>query len=76
MRGGVFYIIYHMYYKQPLIINSPIGNNAFVYDKRKQLFGKAEIVVPVLIDGVLDDVQLGDSVVFGEALDGETREFY
>ena len=69
------YIIFFMYYAQSQIISSPIGNNAFVYNERKELFGKAEIVVPQLIEGTVDDVQLGDCVVFSEELDGKVREF-
>ena len=64
-----------MYYKQSVVIDRPIGNNVFIYDERRQLFGKAEIFVPVMIHRTLDDVQLGDAVVFAEKVDGEVREF-
>jgi hypothetical protein len=64
-----------MYYKQATIIDHPIGNNAFVYDERKQLFGKAEIVVPAIIEGSLDDVKVGKDIVFAEKMDGEVKEF-
>jgi len=64
-----------MYYLRPIIIYHSIGNNAFVYDERKQLFGKAEIVVPAMIEGTVADLKLGDTIVFAEKIDGELREF-
>lgn len=64
-----------MYYIQPIILDRPVGNNTFIYDERKQLFGKAEIVVPQLIVGTLDDVQMGDAIVFAEQIDGEIKKF-
>lgn len=64
-----------VYYRESIILDRPVGNNAFAYDERKLLFGKAEIVVPQLVAGNLDDVQLGDSIVFAEEIDGEVREF-
>jgi hypothetical protein len=49
-----------VYYHNPTVIDRPIGNNAFVYDERKELFGKAEIVISYsMIDGTIDDVTVG-----------------
>lgn len=64
-----------MYYRSAIVLDRPIGNNAFVYDVRQELFGKAEIVIPKLVEGTLEDVGLGDSIVFAEEIDGEVREF-
>lgn len=64
-----------MYYNKSIVIDRPVGNNAFAYDERKELFGKAEITTPVLIDGTIDDIQLGDRIVFAENINGEMKEF-
>lgn len=64
-----------MYYMQPIILDRSIGNNIFVYNERKEFFGKAEIIVPKLIAGTLYDVQLGDTTVFAEEFTGEIKEF-
>ncbi len=64
-----------VYYHNLTIIDRPIGNNIFVYNERKELFGKAEIVISQLIEGTLDDVQLGDTTVFAEEVAGEIKEF-
>lgn len=64
-----------MYYSEAVTLNSLIGNNTFVYDERKELFGKAEIIVPQLVEGTLDDVQLGDSIVFAEKIDEQLQTF-
>jgi|GEM_PF-3332644 len=64
-----------MYYKQSILFDRPVGNNIFIYDERKELFGKAELTIPVLLEGSLDDIQLGDTIVFAEKIDGEVREF-
>ena len=47
-----------MYYSDPTLISTKTGNNTFTYDERIAAFGKAEITVPALIDGTLDDVQI------------------
>lgn len=64
-----------VYYHNPTVIDRPIGNNAFVYDERKQLFGRAEIVIPTMIDGNIDSVKVGNIIVFAENMDGEVKEF-
>lgn len=43
-------------------IEKPMGNNVFSYDKRDN----KSIYVPKLISGTLDDVKLGNKVVFNE----------
>lgn len=71
----MIYIFFVMYYKQSVVIDRPIGNNAFVYDDRKQLFGEAKIVVPELIVWTIHDVKLGNDIVFTENIDGKVMEF-
>ena len=43
-------------------IDKPIGNNIFSYEDRSN----KKIYVPKLIEGTLDDVVVGDEVVFNE----------
>ena len=64
-----------VYYHNPTVIDRPIGNNAFVYDERKKLFGKAEIVVPAMIEGKIHDVKVGSAIVFSEKIEGEVKDF-
>jgi len=64
-----------VYYRESIILDRPVGNNTFVYNERKEFFGKAEIVVPQLIVGTLDDVQLGYTIVFAEKVSEEIKEF-
>lgn len=64
-----------VYYREPIILDRPVGNNIFVYDERKEISGKAEIVVPQLIVGTLDDVQLGYTIVFAEEVAWDIKEF-
>ena len=47
-------------------IEDPIGNNEFSYDDREN----KNIYVPRLIEGTLDDVALGDNIVFNEIDEG------
>ncbi|MFL8800660.1 MULTISPECIES: UPF0489 family protein [unclassified Clostridioides] len=48
-------------------IEKPMGNNVFSYDKRDI----KSIYVPKLISGTLDDVKLGNKVVFNEVDENE-----
>lgn len=64
-----------VYYHNSTIVDRPIGNNAFVYEERKETFGKAEIVVPQLIEGNIDDVKVGSAIVFSEKVNEEVKEF-
>ena len=43
-------------------IEEPLGNNIFSYDERTN----KKIFVPKLIKGTLDDVSLGENIVFNE----------
>ena len=38
----------HKYYETPVIINTPIGNNAFSFETRKQLGSSCEITIPTI----------------------------
>ena len=43
-------------------IEKPMGNNIFSYDEREN----KKIYVPKLIEGTLDDVSVGEEIVFDE----------
>ena len=43
-------------------IDKPYGNNVFSYEEREN----KKIFVPKLIEGNLEDVQVGDNIVFNE----------
>ena len=43
-------------------IEKPMGNNIFSYDEREN----KKIYVPKLIEGTLDDVLVGEEIVFNE----------
>ena len=47
-------------------IKEPVGNNIFSYEEREN----KSIFVPKLIEGTLDDVILGDKIVFNEIDEG------
>lgn len=64
-----------MYYQTPTIISTPIGNNTFAYRERLAILGKAEIVVPALIDGTLDDIQIGETIAFAEMQQDQAKLF-
>ena len=49
-------------------IEEPVGNNVFSYDERTN----KKIFVPKLIEGTLDDVSLGENIVFNE-IDEDTE---
>ena len=55
-----------MTYQQQYTLTTPIGNNSFSYNQRKELLGKAEITIPSLIQGTLDDVKIGNHITFEE----------
>lgn len=65
-----------MYYSTSTTISTSIGNNAFAYNERVAAFGKAEITIPAIVDGTIDDIQLGDFVAFAEMHSGEPKLFY
>ena len=49
-------------------IEEPVGNNIFSYEERKN----KKIYIPKLIKGTLDDVVIGNEIVFNE-IDEETE---
>jgi len=51
-------------YHTPLTLTQNTGNNALNFNRRLGEVGKPRLHVPSLIDGALDDVQVGDQVVF------------
>jgi hypothetical protein len=54
-------------YTEYTVIDTPQWNNAFSYEERRQLLGKAEIVVPTLQTITSsDEIELGDQIVFEE----------
>ena len=55
-----------MSYKTPRILQGNVGNNTFSYAFRKN----KSLYIPSLIEGTLDDLILGDEVVFEEREDG------
>ena len=54
-----------MNYKNPHILQENVGNNAFSYELRK----RKSLYIPSLREGTLDDVIMGDEVVFEERED-------
>jgi len=51
-----------MPYKDPYILREKAGNNAFAYDIRED----KTLMIPSLIEWTLDDVKIGDEIVFEE----------
>ena len=47
-------------YQNPLIIDQPLSNNAFSYEKREN----KKITVPSLTNGLLEDLKIGSDTVF------------
>lgn len=73
---GIICSIAAMYYSTPTVIWTQIGNNTFAYDERIAAFGKAEITVPALIDGTLDDIQIWETITFAELEHNQAKLFY
>lgn len=60
-----------MMYKEPFYLSGKRGNNAFSYDER----GAApQLYVPSLIEGTLDNVQMGNEVVFADKDDNDVLQ--
>lgn len=60
------YIYIFMYIKET-IFNKNTWNNAFSYDKRKELLGNAEITIPsIKTINSIDQIELGNHIVFEE----------
>ncbi len=59
-------------YKEIQILSENTGNNEFSWEKRKELYKKLpSLFIPSLIEWSLDDVMIGDEIVFEEAQDGQ-----
>jgi hypothetical protein len=59
-------------YYSGFYINKPVGNNIFSYDERDN----KSIFVPTLINGNLEDVLVGDKIVFNEIDEDEFENRY
>ena len=55
-----------MHYSTQMTITQNTWNNSFSYTQRKEHLWKAEITIPSLIKGTLEDVTIGDHIVFEE----------
>lgn len=63
-----------MSYHEKKILTEKIWNNAFAWDERMRKYGTSpRLTIPSLIDGTLDDVQIGEDIVFEEVEDGVLR---
>lgn len=58
------------YYRLQELLDLCKGNNAFSFEKRRELLGVAQLVIPKFISGSFADVELGDAIVFEEMDDG------
>jgi len=57
------------FYHEPLRQTEPVGNNAIAYDQRMALWSQGKLFLPPLIDGTIDDLTLGENIVFEEVED-------
>ena len=63
-----------MSYSESQILDQKLGNNAFAWKERMKNYGKAPtLTIPSLLDGTIEDVELGDTIVFEEIEDGQLR---
>jgi hypothetical protein len=61
-------------YSEKQILIKPLGNNAFAWQEREVLYGHSPtLTIPSLIDGTVDDIVIGDDIVFEEMEDGVLR---
>lgn len=51
-------------YSKEILLTRCIWNNALSYEKRISKFWKAQINIPAMIDWTINDVQIGDKIVF------------
>lgn len=58
-------------YKVWIYITNPIGNNEFHYNERIALWSLGKIFVPNLIQGNLDNLEVGSEIVFEEVVDNK-----
>lgn len=54
------------HYQKKYLLTNNTGNNAFSFHQREKIQGMAAITIPALIHGTLDDLAIGDDVVFEE----------
>ena len=63
-----------MNYSSTNILRERLWNNAFAWEERIQNYGKTPTLsIPSLIDGTIDDVVLGDAIVFEEIEEGQLK---
>ncbi|MFN7161242.1 MAG: UPF0489 family protein [Candidatus Gracilibacteria bacterium] len=59
------------YYKENTILAANAGNNAFSYDDREKIIGrKPSLIVPSIMNGTINDVCVGEDIVFEEVEEG------
>ncbi|MFA7717979.1 MAG: UPF0489 family protein [Candidatus Absconditabacterales bacterium] len=58
-------------YPTGTFIHEPLGNNDFSYPERLALSSRGKIYVPDLIQGTLDDLEIGSEIAFEEVVDGK-----
>lgn len=58
-------------YSQSRILTEKLGNNAFAWDEREKKYGASPtLTIPSLIEWTLDNVKIGDDIVFEEVENG------
>jgi hypothetical protein len=63
-----------MHYQNKQILRENLGNNSFAWDERLARYSHSPtLTIPSLIDGTLDDVRVGEDIVFEEMEDGVLR---
>lgn len=63
-----------MNYKNKNTLTQKLGNNAFAWERRRLEYTRDPILhIPALIDGTLEDIQVGPDIVFEEMEDGILR---
>lgn len=63
----------HKYYKIPVILDAPLGNNAFSFEARKQYWSACQITIPIIkvienenVSESCDFIKLWNDIVFEE----------
>ncbi len=63
-----------MHYNNKQLLTQQLGNNAFAWERRCLEYTRDPILhIPALIDGTLDDVRIGEDIVFEEIEDGKLK---
>ncbi len=61
-------------YLQSHVLTENLGNNSFAWDERIHAYGHSPtLTIPGLMDGTLDDVRIGEDIVFEEMEGGILR---